>query len=128
MRDNHEGMPELIRAFEKDGHYFLIIEIDWKRQKKRYQFGVSRKSYLILRRIFETRTFDMMPGLKYRYFYGGSSHALDSSSASMFVRVELGRDATTKEFDIPKDLHANLLWFAQLPSPENASYLEIHES
>ena len=125
MRDNHEGMPELIKAFEKDGHYFLIIEIDWEHQKKRYQFGVLRKSYLILQRILEPRTFDMMPGLKYRYFYAGSSHPLDLSSASMFVRIELGRDATTREFEIPKDLHANLLWFTQLKSIEDARYLEI---
>jgi hypothetical protein len=125
MRDNHEGMPELIRAFEKDGHYFLIIEIDWEHQKKRYQFGVLRKNYLILQRILETRTFDMMPGLKYRYFYAGSSHPLDLSSASMFVRIELGRDATIREFEIPKDLHANLLWFTQLKSIEDARYLEI---
>jgi hypothetical protein len=125
MRDNHEGMPELIRAFEKDGHYFLIIEIDWEHQKKRYQFGVLRKNYLILQRILETRTFDMMPGLKYRYFYAGSSHPLDLSSASMFVRIELGRDAITREFEIPKELHANLLWFTQLKSIEDARYLEI---
>ena len=127
MRDNHEGMPELIRAFEKDGHYFLIIEIDWEHQKKRYQFGVLRKSYLKLQRILETRTFDMMPGLKYRYFYAGSSHRLDFSSASMFVRIELGRDATTREFEIPKELHANFLWFTQLESIEDARYLEIDD-
>jgi hypothetical protein len=128
MRDNHDGMPELIQAFEKDGHYFLIIELDREPQRKRYQFGVSRKSYLTLRRILQARTFDMMPGLKYRYFYAGSSHPLDFSSASMFVRIELGRDATTKEFEIPKELHANLLWFNQLESMEDAQYLEIDPS
>lgn len=125
MRDNHEGMPELIKAFEMDGHYFVLIEIDWKPQKKRYQFGVSRKSYLILQRILQTRTFDMMPGLKYRYFYAGSSHPLDFSTASMFVRIELGRDSTEREFEIPKELHANLLWSSQLSDPEDTSYLEI---
>ncbi len=127
MRDNHDGMPEFIRAFEKNEQYFAVVEIDWKDQRKRYQFGVSRKSYLVLQRILQTRTFDMMAGLKYRYFYAGSSHPLDFATASMFVRIELGRDETTKEFEIPKELHANLLWFSLLIDPEDASYLEIRE-
>lgn len=69
----------------------------------------------------------MMSGLKYRYFYAGSSHRLDSWTASMFVRIELGRDGTTKEFEIPKDLHANLLWFSQLENSDDAKYLEIDD-
>lgn len=125
MRDNHEGKPEFIRGPEKDGHYFVIIEIHWASQKKRYQFGVSRKSYLVMQRVLQTRTFDTMPGLKYRYFYARSSHPLDFTTASMFVRIELGRDATTKEFEIPKELHANLLWFSRLSNPEDATYLEM---
>jgi len=69
MRDNHKGMPEKIRAFEHDGHFFAIIEIDWNSLTRRYQFGISRKSYLVFQIVLQTRTFDMMPGLKYRYFY-----------------------------------------------------------
>jgi len=45
----------------------------------------------------------------------------------MFVRIELGRDGTTKEFEIPKDLHANLLWFSQLENSDDAKYLEIDD-
>jgi len=43
----------------------------------------------------------------------------------MTVRIEQGRDATTMEFEIPKELHANLLWFSQLKDADEARYLEI---
>jgi hypothetical protein len=125
MRDNHKGMPEKIRAFEHDGHFFAIIEIDWNSLTRRYQFGISRKSYLVFQRVLQTRTFDMMPGLKYRYFYAQSWGAVDSQTAKMTVRIEQGRDATTMEFEIPKELHANLLWFSQLKDADEARYLEI---
>ncbi len=125
MRDNHEGMPELIRAFEKDGLFFALVRKDWGVETTTYQFGISRKAYLVLQRILQTRTFDMMPGLKYRYFYAGSFRPLDSKTDLMFVRIEFGRDSKIKEFEIPKELHANLLWFSQLSSPEEAAYLAV---
>jgi len=124
MRDNHDGMLELIRAFEKDSHYFAIVEKDWGLETRTYQLGVSRKAYLVLQRIFQTRTFDMMPGLQYRYFYAGSCRPLDSKTDLVFVRIELGRNSKTKQFEIPKELHANLLWFSQLENAYDAAYLE----
>jgi len=43
----------------------------------------------------------------------------------MEVRIELERDATKERIDIPKDLHANLLWFNRLENIEEAAYLEL---
>lgn len=51
MRDNHEGMPKFLKVFEDDAHFFVVIEISWNLKAKRYQFGISRKSYLVLQRI-----------------------------------------------------------------------------
>ena len=42
----------------------------------------------------------------------------------MNVRIELNQDSTKKEIEIPKDLHANLLWFDRLKSFDEALYLE----
>lgn len=116
MRDNHDGMPEFIDAFESDGHYFVIIEIEIEKVFKRFQFGVSRASFLALSRVLQLWPFDMMPGVKYRYFYARSS-GIDEYK--MTVRIEQERDSTTvKKIAIPKDLHANLLWFNRLRSFE----------
>ena len=69
MRDNHKGMPEIIDAFEKDEHYFAVVEVEIDDVFKKFQFGVSRDGYLALKRALQLRPFDKMPGLKYRYFY-----------------------------------------------------------
>lgn len=42
----------------------------------------------------------------------------------MNVRIELNKDATKAEIEIPKTLHANLLWFDRLKSFDEALYLE----
>ena len=121
MRDNHEGMLEFIDAFKKDGHYFAVIE----HKSKTFQFGISHLGYQTLKRAMQLRAFDMMPGRKYRYFYAGSQRRLVDDEFSMDVRVELDRDATKKEISIPKDLHANLLWFTRLGNIADAEHLEI---
>ena len=122
MRDNHEGMIEFIDAFEKDEHYFAIVEL----QSKRFQFGVSQIGYSTLRQAMQVRPFDMMPGRKYRYFYVGSQKTAGTENYWMEVRAELDRDATKERIDIPKDLHANLLWFSRLENLSDAAYLEIN--
>lgn len=74
MRDNHEGMPEIIDAFEKDGIYGGIVEIEIDDIYKKFEFDVTRRGYLSLKRILQIRPFDMMPGIKYKYFFAGSYH------------------------------------------------------
>ncbi len=125
MRDNHKGMPELIEAFEKDGQYFAVVQIEIDGDFKRFQFGVLRPGYLALKRVFELRPFDMMAGLKYRYFYAQSQKHPESGEHSMTVRVEYNRDSKQVEkIKIPRELHANLLWFDRLTSFDGALYLE----
>src|SRR4051812_22630587 len=117
MRDNHEGMIEFIDAYESDGHYFAVIG----HLSRTFQFGVSRSGYRTIRKAMQVRPFDMLPGLKYRYFYNGSHKAGVAESYSMTLRVELGRDATSVQVGIPKDLHANLLWFQRLQNVDDAA-------
>lgn len=67
MRDNHEGMPEIVAAFEKDGQYFGIVGIQVSSESRQFQFGVSANGYRALRKILQLRPFDTMPGVKQRY-------------------------------------------------------------
>jgi hypothetical protein len=125
VRDNHKGMPEFIDAFEKDGGYFGVIAAIEDARERRFQFGLSPAGYRALKKMMQDRPFDLMPGLRYRYFYAGSSKRPPAERYTMSVRIELDRDAQQKEFDIPKDLHANLLWFKLLEDLGAAEYLEI---
>ncbi len=124
MRDNHEGMPEIIDALEKGDNYLGIVEIEIDSIYKKFQFGVTRNSYLALKRILQIRPFDMMPGIKYRYFFAGSYYKIqDSSDCGMDVRVEQDKAATKKEVIVPKDLLANLIWFSKLKNFDEAAHL-----
>lgn len=124
MRDNHKGMDEIIDAFEKDGHYFGIIEIGIDEIRKRFQFGVSYKNYLALKRILQLQPFDEMPGLKYRYFIATSYWKIaDTSDCGVSVRVEQGRNGKQIDMPIPKELFANLIWFSEIKSFDEASHL-----
>jgi len=84
MRDNHDGMPEIIDAFEKAGGYFGIVEIEIGGVSKQFQFGLSANGYRALRKILLLRPFDSMPGIKQRYFFANGYGKLpDSSTPSL---------------------------------------------
>ena len=121
MRGSHERMIEFVDAFEKDGHFFAVVDL----QSRRFQFGVSKVGYRTLRQAMQLRPFDMMSGRKYRHFYFGSQKTAGNEKYWMEVRVELDKDATKDRIDIPKDLHANLLWLARRENLSDAAYLEI---
>ncbi len=125
MRDNHEGMPEVIDAVEKDGQYFGIVAVEIEGSIKELRFGVSQQGYRALRRILQLRPFDALPGLKRRYFFARSLGKLsDSPHFLAAVRVEQGKDAKQMDVRVPGDLAANLMWFAELKSFVGAAHLE----
>ena len=124
MRDNHEGMPEIIDAFEKDGQYFGIVGIQVSSESKQFQFGISSDGYRALRKILQLRPFDTMPGVKQKYFFAGSYGRIPSSSEFRTdVRVEQSREGKNLEVRVPKDLLSNLVWFATIKDFGEAAHL-----
>jgi len=124
MRDNHEGMPELVDAFEKDGQYFGIVGIQVSSESKQFQFGISSNGYRALRKIFQLRPFDTMPGLKQRYFFSGSYGKIPNTSEFRTdVRVEQNVEGKNVEVRVPKDLLSNLVWFATIKDFADAAHL-----
>lgn len=124
MRDNHEGMPEIIDAFEKRGQYFGIVGIQVLSESKQFQFGISSDGYRALRKILQLRPFDTMPGVKQRYFFAGSYGTIPSSSEFRTdVRVEQSREGKNVEVRVPKDLLSNLVWFATMEDFGEAAHL-----
>ena len=122
MRSDRETLIEFIDAFEDRGHFFAVIQ----RRGLRYKFGVSRNGYSSIKKAMQTRLFDTLPGLKYRYFYLNSQRGTSGTEDYwMEVRVELARDGGKVRIDIPQNLHANLLWFDRLENPDDAAQFEI---
>lgn len=89
MRDDHEGMPELIDAFEKDGGYFGIVGAKDGEKERDFQFSLSLQGYRALKKVMQDRPFDLMPGLRYRYFYADSSKSHPEDRYTMIVNIEL---------------------------------------
>lgn len=125
MRDNHDGMLEIIKAFEEDGQYFSLVQLERDGKLKRFRFSVDLKGYKALKRVLQLRPFDQMPGLKYRYFYDPSRLQLNTQDYYMVIRVEQGRDGKLVECKGPRSLIANLIWFSRLKDWTEAEYLEV---
>ncbi len=117
MRHNHDGYPEIIDAYEREGHYFGVVRVVLADGTSTVEFGVSMSEYFGLKRILNARPFENLPGVGYRYFFTGSFAGAVKPGQDVFdfgVRVEQGSTAKKFQFSGPKSLLANLLWFTEL--------------
>lgn len=122
-RDNPHR-AEILDTYEREGQYFATIRLIRGDVDRIFEFGVSEPSYRALRRVFQMRPFDTMPGLKYRYFVGypcGRSN--DPLRCHGTIRFEQGNSTKGISVELPHDLIANLLWFYKMDSLEPASHL-----
>jgi len=125
MRDTHESMPELLAAYERDGQYFGSVRITISGASRAFEFGVPFDGFRSLRRILQTRPFDQMPGIQYRYFIGGSIGPRAEDRAVVDIRIEQGRDGRLMDFEVPLLLARNFYWFKKLKNYEDASHLHV---
>jgi len=124
MRDNHEGMPEILDAIETDGQYFGVVGIEISGKSRKFRFGVSESGYRALKRVLQLRPFDSLPGLEHRFYFAEAYWKLeDSSDCGMKVRVEQNKNGKQVDVRVPKDLLANLRWFAELKDFSEAAHL-----
>lgn len=128
-RDNHEGMPEIVAAYERDGYFFGVVQVMLDGAPHAFEFCLDKPGYRSLKQVFQFRPFDALPGILYRYFFTGSvSRSVDESGAMgapirFYVRVEQGRNAKVYAFEGPLELVANLRWFFELRRPDDAAHL-----
>jgi hypothetical protein len=127
MRDNHDGYPEIVNAYEREGQYFGALRVVIADATLVVEFGVSEAGYHALKRILDARPFDSMPGIPQRYFFTGSFTGAVNAEQNSFIfriRIEQGTAAKQFEFSGPKSLLENLLWFQKLKSTEEISHLQ----
>jgi len=117
MRDNHESLPEIINAYERDEHLFCSIALTIGTETKTYEFGIDPESYKALKRLLSMRPFDQLPGTKYRYFYAQNWN----------FRIEQGVNGKQFEVEAPRPLIENLTWFFRIKDFSELAFLrEIH--
>jgi hypothetical protein len=115
--------PELVDAVHDSAGDYVEVALDRGGDVGRFRFGTSSIVRALVQRILGTRPFDAASGLPYRYFYAGQGgHGLPMRHL-LYVRIELGPDARTMEFESPWELVETLEWFRQLPSLSAAAHL-----
>ncbi|PZD73634.1 hypothetical protein C1752_01944 [Acaryochloris thomasi RCC1774] len=128
MRDSSEGMIELLNVSKKDEGYFLTISVPKNLQRRHFSFGVTSNTYSALCRIFDSRPLDRLTGLRYRYFWNGSTSGKIEINIFLGIRCEVGQDGKSIDFDVPHALAANLRWFHELEKFDEAEHLETKVS
>ena len=123
MRDNHDRMPELLTAYERDGQFFGAVAVTLDSECRQFEFGLPHNHYTALRSIFQSRPFDQLPGLQYRFFIVDSVRRLGGERVELTIRIEQGSSARQFPFEVPQSLAANLLWFAWLQDFTGTSHL-----
>ena len=125
MRDNHDGMLELVAAYERDSLYFGVVRVCTSLETASFEFGVHRTGFQALRRILDTRPFGSMPGVKHSFYFTGSHSAEEAGreNVSIGVRVEEGMNGRNLWFDCPVPLAKNLKWFLQMKDLREAAAL-----
>jgi hypothetical protein len=124
MRHPAGYLPEILDAYSRDGLYFAAIRLARAGADRVFELGITASAYAALRRMFQTRPFDQMPGLPQRYFFVGTGRKPDDLERFIgFVRIEQGRNGRNFTFEMPKVLLANLLWFYEMKTLEPAAHL-----
>ena len=125
MRDNHQEMPEILDAYQRDNAHFGVVRISFGEEFQTFEFGLDLDAFKALRKIIESRPLGEMPGVSHRHFfarvYGG--RLSEPRELTMSVRVETDRNAKTLDFPVPQSLLSNMLWFAELEDPIQAAHL-----
>ena len=118
-------LPEITDAYIREDLYFAAVRLQRVRADRVFELGISRASHSALRRVFQARPFDRMPGMSQRYFfvpnYSRNDEDLDRCSGT--IRIEQGSDAKDMVFELPMQLIANLLWFYEMETLKPASHL-----
>lgn len=130
MRDNHEGLPEIIDAYDREGTFFGVAQVKLSDEFYAFEFGIDDAGYHALRQIIQLHPFDHLPGLQHRYFFVPSVRRIGKSHDLMEFAVRVEQGSNGKQFQVkgPESLISNLMWFFKLRRPEDAAQLRQVEA
>ena len=125
MRDNHEGLPEIINAYERDEHFFCSVAITLGAETKFFEFGMNQEAYKAVKRILALRPFEQFPGAKYQYFFSPGARRESSNPSKTYCYIRIEQEKKGKEFEVaaPESLIANLMWFFQVKDFSELAHL-----
>jgi hypothetical protein len=123
MRDNHDRLPEILQAFERDAAFFATVAVTITGNTRQFEIGLQEDAYRAVKRVLDSRPFDRLPGTAYRYFFVPTVGRTERGIANADFRIEQGASARQFSFEIPVSLAANLMWFFELKDFAPTSHL-----
>jgi hypothetical protein len=125
MRDNHEGLPEIINAYERDEHFFCSVALTLGAETKVFEIGINQESYKAVKRILSFRPFEQSLGSKYRYFFSSDVRRETPNRSKTYCSIRVEQEKKGKGFEVatPESLIANLMWFFQVKDFNELAHL-----
>lgn len=118
MRDNHDGLIELLEVSNSNNIYSCIIGIFIGNEYLKLRFGIEPIDYINLLKITQFRPFENTGVASYRYFFSFSYQKNNNNIALTSIWVEQLKVHKHFDFEITQKLIANLLWFDSLTDKE----------
>lgn len=126
MRENHDDLPEILDAYERDGFCFGVVGIGSNDEQKAFEFGVDLEGYRVLRRILQERPTKQTGIRTCRYYFVPSVRRLAEQGRIEFdIRIEDGREGRQFSFIGPQALVSNLMWFFELKGLNGTEHLKV---
>lgn len=115
MRDNSDGMVELLRTYDRDGRTFGLVRVTIGADTRPVEIPLSSTASAGFSRVVGLQPFDTMAGVQHRFFFARSVRRLEGEAlAEVGIRVEVGPDAKTFDVKVPLEFASNLIWLAQV--------------
>jgi len=125
MRDNSEGMTEIIKTYRENGNHSVVVGKIINGINKLFAFWISEKAYVLINKVLSFYPFDKLLKDDYRFFFTIGIRK-DSEKNTQFTnfRIEQGKNGKQFEFEIELQLLKNLIWFSKLEDFDQAKHLK----
>ena len=115
MRNNSEGMPELVRVFERAGQTLGEVRVSIGDDSQILDLPLTAAARAGFLKVLNLRPFDQMPGQQHRFFFARSTRRSESGDAAEIgIRVEVASNAKNFDVAVPLEFAANLVWLSEL--------------
>ncbi|MBN2755494.1 MAG: hypothetical protein JXR81_11635 [Candidatus Goldbacteria bacterium] len=125
MRDNSEGMPEIIKTYTENGNHFVVVGKTIDGINKSFAFWISEKAFVLINKVLSFYPFDKLLKDRYKYFFAGCIRK-DSKKNTQYTdfRIEQGKNGKQFEFEVELQFLKNIIWFSELKDFEQVKHLK----
>jgi hypothetical protein len=109
MRDNSEGMVEIVRSYQLAGVWHGLVRVTIQGETRLLDWPLSPAARTGFARVLNLRPFDQLPGLPHRFYFALSRPEVeklvhDSTAIAMQARDALALERSRGYADIEPEL------------------------